>query len=429
MPGDVRRTAARAAALPRRVLERVNASRHRWPGWLDRAVRWVQWRLPRRVVLGLTGRGEAWSRDDEAAALAAMPAPPAGGIRLLVGPANFAGQGERWAQAVRRHVPDAGATSFQVAAPGTFGYPATYTVPRAVYHRSRPWQAAMLDHVVSSYTHVLLEAGRALFGERFRLDAFAEARELSRRGLAVAMMCHGTDVRSPSAHAERSEWSPFHDADPTLVPRLEARARRNREGLATLPGPVFVSTPDLLDDVPDAVWCPVVVEPDRWAAPDAPLERDVPVVLHAPSVTWVKGTAELEPVLRALEAEGLIEYRVVTGVPHDEMPALVRGADIVVDQLLLGLYGVLACEAMAAGRVVVGNVPSHVRRRVVDVAGGDVPLVQATPDTLADVIRRICDDRAWARRTAAQGPEFVRDVHDGRMSARRLSEAFLGVTP
>ena len=44
------------------------------------------------------------------------------------------------------------------------------------------------------------------------------------------------------------------------------------------------------------------------------------------------------------------------GVPHTELVEMVKSADIVVDQLLLGSYGVFACEAMAAGRVTVGHI-------------------------------------------------------------------------
>jgi len=193
------------------------------------------------------------------------------------------------------------------------------------------------------------------------------------------------------------------------------------EAFSAAGGPAFVSTPDQLDDAPAAAWLPVVVDPARWPARDDTLQRAVPLFVHAPSNPQLKGTAEVERVLRPLADRGLIEFRLVTGLPPEQAAELIGSADVVVDQVLLGLYGVLACEAMAAGRLVLGHVGDSLRGRV-DRA---VPVVEVTPRSLAEVVERVLDDRDWARRQAAQGPGFVASVHDGRRSAAVLGP-FLG---
>ncbi len=104
-----------------------------------------------------------------------------------------------------------------------------------------------------------------------------------------------------------------------------------------------------------------------------------------------------------------------------QIPSALADADIVVDQLLLGLYGVLACEGMALGRVVVSHVGESLRSRV----PADVPIVETDPDELGKTLERILDDRAWARDLAAAGPAFVEQFHDGRYSAAVLA-GFLG---
>jgi glycosyltransferase involved in cell wall biosynthesis len=127
---------------------------------------------------------------------------------------------------------------------------------------------------------------------------------------------------------------------------------------------------------------------------------------------------ELEP----LHDKGLIELRMVTGLPPAEAAELVRSADIVVDQLVLGLYGVLACEAMACGRVVVGYLGDALRARV----GTEVPVLEATARTVGEVVGQVLDDPDRARASAAAGPAFVAEFHDGRRSASVLAP-FLGV--
>ena len=128
--------------------------------------------------------------------------------------------------------------------------------------------------------------------------------------------------------------------------------------------------------------------------------------------------------MSVLEDEGLIEYRRVEGVPVDEMPGVYGTADIVVDQFGAADYGVAACEAMAAGRVVVSHIAQNVRDHVRRETSLDLPIVQADPETLRDVIVRLVEDRVEGRAAAAAGPAFVEAAHDGRLSAEVLSRWF-----
>jgi glycosyltransferase involved in cell wall biosynthesis len=168
-----------------------------------------------------------------------------------------------------------------------------------------------------------------------------------------------------------------------------------------------------------------VVDADRWRTAATPLERPVPLVVHAPSKAAIKGTDLVEPVLESLAADGVIEYRRAEGLSHDEMAALYRSADVVLDQFRLGSYGVTACEAMAAGRVVVAHVDETVRAAVERRAGMPLPIVEATPATLRDVVAGIVHDRAGARERAAAGPRFVSTLHDGRAAADALRDFLL----
>jgi hypothetical protein len=103
------------------------------------------------------------------------------------------------------------------------------------------------------------------------------------------------------------------------------------------------------------------------------------------------------------------------------MPALYRGADIVVDQMSVADYGVAACEAMAAGRILVSHVSTDVRRHVRQRTGLELPIIEATPENICETIIGIVDDHDRATLVASLGPAFVRQVHDGRLSAAALA--------
>ncbi|WP_226913320.1 glycosyltransferase family 4 protein [Gephyromycinifex aptenodytis] len=345
-----------------------------------------------------------------------------------IGPANMAGQAWAWAKAAEDNIPGVDTEVVVVNRGGPLQYPADEIVPPGTYRTSARWAQAFEARALDNWTHALLEAGRPLFGLRHGKDFVGDADVLTAVGIRVGLLLHGSEARDPARHATTSPWSPFGDPEEELTERLQ----RQRDAL--MPkieqfqengGPVFVSTPDLLDDVPGAILLPVVVDIQRWAPPSEHiLEREVPVVLHAPSRASLKGTTLIEAAVEPLVQEGLIDFRHIEGVAPSEMPGFLHEADILIDQATLGIYGVAACEAMAAGRVVVSHVSQVVRERAAALAGEPLPIVQAAPDEMESVLRRLVADREQGRAAAQAGQRFVRTLHDGRYSASVLAEHF-----
>ena len=97
-------------------------------------------------------------------------------------------------------------------------------------------------------------------------------------------------------------------------------------------------------------------------------------------------------------------------------------ADVVLDQFALGSYGVLAAQAMAAGRIVVGHVVEPVRARL----GNTLPIVEARQHNLEQVLEQLIEDRERCRELAVQGPEFVHRYHDGTYAAKVLADFVVG---
>lgn len=350
---------------------------------------------------------------------------PIGDARLYIAPVNFAGQAYRWARAAEL-LPGVGAVNMQYRNPtGDFGFPADYALPTAVFLKSRRWQQRQFDAVAGGFTHVLVEAVRPIFGELFDGDLRAEVEALRDAGVRVGLIAHGTDVRVPSVHREDNPHSPFHGDEWDQTPILEESARTRSDLAKSLALPTFYSTATLARHLPPATWLPVVVDPERWATAAPPLRREKPIVVHVPSSGVVKGTAAVRVAAERLMREGLIEYREAHSVPAEDMPGLYRSADVVIDALRMGNYGVAAVEAMAAGRVVVSFLTALARAEAEE-AGALPPCVFADPDTIEDALREVCADPERFRDLAVAGPSFVRRVHDGRRSALALSP-FLGV--
>ena len=350
---------------------------------------------------------------------------PRSGTRVLVAPANYAGQGKEWARAISSHVADAGAVNLAIEIPGRLQFEADRVVPEKVNRFCRDWQTRELAHVTEHFTHVLVEAENAVFGSLFRGRPSDERQYLETRGLSVAYIAHGTDVRSPRRHIEATPFSPFREKD-VYVDRVQRRVDRNLRFLENGGVPVFVSTPDLVDDVPQATWVPVVIDLVTWARPEAePKSHQTPQVLHAPSLGSIKGTDLIRAAVTGLADRGVVEYSEISGLPLSLIREAVLESDIVLDQFRLGSYGVAACEAMAAGKVVVGHVTRAVREYVLTQTGLELPIVEATPETLSIVLQELACDPVRMADIGLDGRTFVREVHDGRLSALRLERHWI----
>jgi glycosyltransferase involved in cell wall biosynthesis len=181
----------------------------------------------------------------------------------------------------------------------------------------------------------------------------------------------------------------------------------------------IVGSYDAIRWVPDAEVVPPGIDLREYE-PHPPTDRDRPVVVHAPSSRRRKGT---EHVIAAC-AELPVDLRIVEGLHHDEARRQYEEADIVVDQLNAGWYGIFAIEAMALGKPVVTFLHEEAIARTEDAFGTTVPIVSATAETLAAHLRPLVEDAGYRRRTGAASREYVERVHDIDTVADRLLDIY-----
>lgn len=373
-----------------------------------------------RTLPGLvpSARSSATSAPSHAARPArpiARVATSRGARTVGIGPRNMAGQAWAWAKALERLHGDVRTEVFALARNSPLAFDSDVQIPGESW-RSLDWQFTQMRHVLGTFTHLLLESGSGAFGTLNGGFFSGDLPALRARGINAALVFHGSEVRSPRLHRELEPWSPFAaDVPDASLPRQQV-VDNLLNAIEGYDGPRFVTTLDLLDYVPDAEWLPVVVDPETWTCPEPPLQRRRPLVVHAPSHTLLKGSAAVDAIAEELAGQGLVEYRRLRDVPVESMPAVLGEADIVLDQFALGDYGALACQAMAAGRLTIGHVSDRVRKRL----PAHLPIVQATPDDLRDVLIRVVEDRDSFREVAAEGVSYVREYHDGRHSVRQL---------
>lgn len=344
--------------------------------------------------------------------------------RLAIGPANSAGQAYAWANATKDFA-DFEAFSFGSShrlfptrrTTGSFGY----TVDRLLPHeRIRgPLRDFAIRRALRSSTHCAIDGFRSLRGKANSGISIDDIKWLEARNKTVALIAHGSEIRSPDIHAGLSAGSYFHSASETFVRQFREISKRNIDLVNSIPNQVFVSTPDLITYVPDAYWLPLV---HCGPIEDSPLRSypSVPRVVHLPSrrTPPIKGTPFIEEVLSRLDRMGFIEWVRVGQLPHSRVHSLFRSVDIVIDQIGSGSYGLTSVEAMAAGAVAVSELYESTLLNM-----GFVPPIYSC--SRSDFEIRLLDlisDRSKLALLKECSLDYVKHVHSGGRSAMILSE-------
>jgi hypothetical protein len=184
-------------------------------------------------------------------------------------------------------------------------------------------------------------------------------------------------------------------------------------------GAEIVGSYDAIRWVPEAEFVPPGIDVAS-IEPSPPSDRARPVILHAPSSRRRKGTEEVIAACEGLDADLLL----VEGLHHEEAFERYREADIVVDQLNAGWYGLFAIECMALGKPVVTFLHDEAVHRTEEALGERVPVVSATKQDLRERLEPLVASAAERRRIGAESRAYVERVHDLERVADRLLDLY-----
>jgi len=182
----------------------------------------------------------------------------------------------------------------------------------------------------------------------------------------------------------------------------------------------YVSTPDLLEFVPDAEWLPNPVNLDNldYSKPDTegPLK-----ILHAPTNRKVKNTEAVLSAISNLEEEGLdIQFTLVEDSQHSDLLQQITSHDLIIDWLNpeFGIYGVFSIESMALGRAVICSLTDSLYDKY------DIPVVSIQPRVLASKIKEFYNDRKLLVEVGKTGHDFVQKHHNPVESAKKVVKQY-----
>jgi glycosyltransferase involved in cell wall biosynthesis len=228
-------------------------------------------------------------------------------------------------------------------------------------------------------------------------------------GKRVVVYPYGGDARLESRTRALEGWHAYSEVAPGEGDREEVMVEERLVEFGRWADAILGSA-DLVEDLPrvDGIF-QFPIDVDEWR-PVPPPKDDVVRVLHAPNHPHYKGTRFVQEAVERLRADGeRVELVLVQGVPGDEARRIYEQAHVAIDQLLIGAYAQFAIECMALGLPVICYLNPRFAEHHPEWA--EAPIVNATPDTVTDHLRRLVNDRELREELGRRGRDYVRRHH------------------
>ena len=234
-------------------------------------------------------------------------------------------------------------------------------------------------------------------------------------GKKVVMHHWGSDVRLLSKALEVNPYIKVKSTD-------EEAIKRNLEHLSRYIDHGIIADRELYLFVKDYYknihFIPQAINLEEY--PYMPSSKKKKLLLvHAPTSPEIKGSQYIINAVEKLRPHYNIEFKLIQGMSHEEAKQWYQQADLIVDEILCGAYGLLAIECMSMGKPVISWIPDYMKEHY----PAELPLLSANPDTISQVIKNALDNRDALPEIGRRGRAYVEKYHD----VNRVSEQLIAL--
>ncbi|RME04356.1 MAG: glycosyltransferase family 1 protein [Planctomycetota bacterium] len=183
---------------------------------------------------------------------------------------------------------------------------------------------------------------------------------------------------------------------------------------------LFVTTPDLLDFLPQAEHIPFIAPVGvEWEKiQPMPKRKNTFRIVSSTNHPGIDGIHYIRQAIQKLQKENpSIEWIVLQKVPFDQTLRWYKSADLYVGKLLMGYYNNAHIECMALGVPTMGYIRKEFQTP-------DCPVIPITPKTLYKELKNYLSQPQTLANIAQQGPAFVHRHHHPTKVVKRLLEKY-----
>jgi glycosyltransferase involved in cell wall biosynthesis len=116
------------------------------------------------------------------------------------------------------------------------------------------------------------------------------------------------------------------------------------------------------------------------------VDNPKPLIIHSPSAKIAKGTNFIMPVIEELKKTYDFEFVLLHDMGREKVLEIMQKADIFLDQIICGGYGMASTEAMAFGKPVMCYIMPQLFHAGLP---KEFPVINTTPDTLKEQLTKL----------------------------------------
>ncbi|MEM7162582.1 MAG: hypothetical protein AAF487_09110 [Bacteroidota bacterium] len=256
-------------------------------------------------------------------------------------------------------------------------------------------------------------------------------------GKRIVMHFVGSDIRNPEyvyEKAERIVETLDKGNFKIALKHWQKNLIRDSQDFAHT---TFVSTPDLLSIYgTKGTYVPVFLDFDKFEAElnAINVQRDSSriKILHAPSNPYIKGSQYVEDAFRELKEEGIegVEFILPDysnygvgkyALNRYELFEQMKESDIVIDQLIIGWYGLQAIEGIMCDNIVL----SYLDKEYLSYVDGDCPIINTNAKNIKQQIVRSIELIRTNSYNFDSAKKWVKQKHDMNSYENEFRKAWL----
>ncbi|MBO1511740.1 glycosyltransferase [Metabacillus bambusae] len=163
------------------------------------------------------------------------------------------------------------------------------------------------------------------------------------------------------------------------------------------------------------------IDIDSYAPSISTTKKSKPLIVHAPTSPEHKGTKYILKAIENLKIKYDFDFILVQNMSHEEAKNIYRKADLIVDQILIGAYGLFAVEAMALGKPVITWISEFMK----DKYPKELPIISANPENIEKKIEAVLKDKDMREELGFEGRNYVEEYHDMNKIAEVLQNIYI----
>ena len=231
----------------------------------------------------------------------------------------------------------------------------------------------------------------------------------------------GSDIRNPEAELKIDPYFKLAWNDPAYEYRYKESAGNSNRLQALFKKYHFKPIVwDMSDSINRSIFLDHLIVPHASVS-DTKISKETSriQIVHAPSAPVAKGSHFISLAIERLKKErDDFDFHRLQNISNKEYQQRLGEADILIDQVIWGGYGVASQQALQVGKVVLAYLwDSRIKR----IYGTDCPVINASPDTLYDKLKEVLDSNDL-NEIKRRGQEFYNKMHSPKAVAQKLME-------